>query len=232
MKLNLYLKSLKYIQGGEQHLWLSNGCECSVCKKERTKLSDKHVMLYISNLEDLSEDEYSHLCDKYKRKSTEYEIVWIPIVDESTSWNAEMKKKFKKIRDSMPWLSISDPSKLDKAIIKYIKKVWKFQEKSRLVVLDPKGKVKKSGDVDLFWIWENSAFKSESDSREEEDEEIWKLTTIQLLRDTLGSQVDVWVCLAMHVLSFSFSVESDILSHHIGHFKESNKYILLLFKMQ
>ena len=208
MKLNLYLKSLKYIQGGEQHLWLSNGCECSMCRKERTKLSDKHVMLYISNLEDLSEDEYSHLCDKYKRKSTEYEIVWIPIVDESTSWNAEMKKKFKKIRDSMPWLSISDPSKLDKAIIKYIKKVWKFQEKSRLVVLDPKGKVKKSGDVDLFWIWENSAFKYESDSRKGEG--IWKLTTIQLLRDTLGSQVDVWVRLAMHVLSFSFSFKSDI----------------------
>jgi len=176
-----------------------------LCAQEdlHNKLSGRYVMLYISSLEHTSEDEYSNLGDKYKNRSTLYEIVWIPIVDESTSWNEEMEKKFKEIQKSMPWYSISDPSKLDKAVIKYVKEIWNFTGKSLLVVLDPHGDFVKADDVKTFWIWEKSVFVSESDRRKNKLEQVWKGTTIQLLQDTMDPFLTEWVCLT---LSLSLSI--------------------------
>ncbi|XP_052204381.1 protein SIEVE ELEMENT OCCLUSION B-like isoform X2 [Diospyros lotus] len=166
------------------------------------KLSGRYAMLYISSLEHTSEDEYSNLGDKYKNRSTLYEIVWIPIVDESTSWNEEMEKKFKEIQKSMPWYSISDPSKLDKAVIKYVKEIWNFTGKSLLVVLDPHGDFVKADDVKTFWIWEKSVFVSESDSTENKLEQVWKGTTIQLLQDTMDPFLTEWIDAKKYIFLF------------------------------
>ncbi|XP_052205925.1 protein SIEVE ELEMENT OCCLUSION B-like [Diospyros lotus] len=169
---------------------------------ELDQLSGKHVLLYITSLEHLSEDEISILSEKYASKSTTYEIVWVPIVEESTSWNEEVEKHFKKARDSMLWFSISNPWKLGKAVITYIKEVWKFEDKSQLVALNPQGKFVKSGAVDLFWIWGKTVFQSRSPDGKEEDEQLWKGTTIQLLVDTLGTTINEWIAAQKYIFLF------------------------------
>ncbi|XP_052203918.1 protein SIEVE ELEMENT OCCLUSION B-like [Diospyros lotus] len=159
-------------------------------QEELNKLSGKHVLLYFSNLELLSKEEIFILPKKDVTKPTQYEIVWVPIVDESTSWNEEIKNKFMIMRNSMGWYSINDPWKLNKAVIKYIEEEWKFDGESEFVVLNPKGKFVISGAVNLFWFLEQSSFQVD----------YWK--TIQLLQHTMGSTVNNWIKAEKHIILF------------------------------
>ncbi|XP_052205649.1 protein SIEVE ELEMENT OCCLUSION B-like [Diospyros lotus] len=195
------MEILKALLWKESQATMIYNCSTKM-QEEMNKLSGKHVLLYFSNLEQLSEDEISILSEKYERKLTPYEIVWVPIMDESISWNEEIAKYFKKTRDSMPWYCINEPFKLGKAVIKYIKEVWKFKDRSQLVVLNPQGKFVKSGAVDLFWIWEKSVFASESTNIKEEDEQLWKGTMIQLLQDTLGETINEWIDARKYIFLF------------------------------
>ncbi|XP_052204367.1 protein SIEVE ELEMENT OCCLUSION B-like isoform X1 [Diospyros lotus] len=173
----------------QSHLTSIYNCSTKT-QEELNKLSGKHVFLYISNLGHLSEEEISILSENYARKSTPCEIVWVPIVDISTSWNEEIEKYFKKMRDSMGWYSINDPWKLNKAVIKYIEEEWKFEGESEFVVLNPKGKFVISGAVNLFWFLEQSSFQVD----------YWK--TIQLLQQTMGSIVNNWIDAGKHIFLF------------------------------
>ncbi|XP_052206053.1 protein SIEVE ELEMENT OCCLUSION A-like [Diospyros lotus] len=85
------------------------------------------------------------------------------------------------MQDSMTWYSINDPWKLNKAVIKYTKEVWKFEKESEFVVLNPKGEFVISAAVNLFWFLERSGFQVD----------YWK--TIQLLQETMGSIVNEWI---------------------------------------
>lgn len=160
-------------------------------------LRRKNVLLFISDLE-LSREELSMLEQMFiearhqpSRPESQYEVVWLPVVDRSTPWNETKEKLFESLQAQMPWFSIYHPSLLDPAVIRYIKEVWHFNKKALLVVLDPQGRVVNPNAIHMMWIWGSLAFPFTS-AREEAlwKEESWRL---ELLADSIEPLLYNWV---------------------------------------
>lgn len=156
------------------------------------------MLLFISDL-DLSHEELSMLQQMYveakenpTRAESQYEVVWLPVVDRSTPWDETKQKNFETHQLLMPWYSVYHPSLLEMAVIKYIKEVWQFKKKPLLVVLDPQGKVANPNAIHMMWIWGSLAFPFTS-AREEAlwKEETWR---IELLADSVDPIILAWVC--------------------------------------
>ncbi|XP_039013092.1 protein SIEVE ELEMENT OCCLUSION B-like isoform X2 [Hibiscus syriacus] len=165
---------------------------------EKTKvqidvLRRKHVLLLISDL-DISHDEIQvlELVYKYERVSTElnYEIVWLPIVDQS-AWNDGYEQKFTNLQSIMPWYTMSHPSNIEPAVMKYAREVWRFVKKPIVVTLDPQGKVTCTNALNMIWIWGNTAFPFST----EKEATLWKAETwtIELLVDGLEQNLPTWI---------------------------------------
>ncbi|XP_061985496.1 protein SIEVE ELEMENT OCCLUSION B-like [Populus nigra] len=160
-------------------------------------LRRKSVLLLISDLEPSQEELsmlqqiYSEAREQPGRAESQYEIVWLPVMDRSTSWNETKKKQYEDFQSSMPWYSVYHPSLLDVAVIRYIKEVWHFNKKALLVVLDPQGKVVNPNAIHMMWIWGSLAFPFTS-LREEGlwKEETWK---IDLLADNIDPALSSWI---------------------------------------
>jgi len=159
-------------------------------------LRRKNVLLLISGL-DMSNDELSILEQIYNesrhheaRLDSQYEVVWVPIVDRSVQSDA-MKEKFESMQSSMPWFTVYHPSLIEKEVIRFIKEVWHFRNKPILVVLDPQGKVVCPNALHMMWIWGSSAFPFTS-LREEYlwRDETWRL---ELLVDGIDPVILNWV---------------------------------------
>ncbi|KAF5940037.1 hypothetical protein HYC85_021204 [Camellia sinensis] len=160
-------------------------------------LRNKNVLLLISDL-DLSNEEHfivDQICTESKQQPTtlesQYEVVWLPVMDRTTPWNDEKGQKFEAIQASISWYSVYHPLMLDPVVIKYIKEVWHFNKKALLVVLDPQGKVVNPNAIHMCWIWGNMAFPFTS----LKEKELWKETplTIELLADTIDQSILNWV---------------------------------------
>lgn len=125
------------------------------------------------------------------RLESQYEIVWIPVVDRSIPWTDESQKQFENQQQLMPWHSVYHPSLVDPAVIKYIKEVWKFNKKVMLVVLDTNGKVANFNALHMMWIWGSVGYPFSS-AKEEAlwNEETWR---IELLADTVEPMIFNWV---------------------------------------
>ena len=156
-------------------------------------------MLLISDLE-ISHEElavlqqmYSEAREQPGRPESQYEVVWLPIVDRSSPWNESKEKLFEDFQMIMPWYSVYHPKLLDVPVIRYIKEVWHFNKKPMLVVLDQQGKVVNPNAIHMMWIWGSLAFPFTS-SREEAlwKEETWK---IDLLADSIDPMIQAWVSL-------------------------------------
>ncbi|KAJ9152811.1 hypothetical protein P3X46_026331 [Hevea brasiliensis] len=105
----------------------------------------KNVQLLVSRL-DISHDEHSILEQIYNESKlyatsldSQYEVVWIPIVDHTH--NDSMQSQFEALQVMVPWYSMHHPSVIKKVVIMFIKERWHFKNKPILVVLDPQGKV-------------------------------------------------------------------------------------------
>ncbi|MBA0750536.1 hypothetical protein Gogos_001947, partial [Gossypium gossypioides] len=161
-------------------------------------LRRKNVLLLISSLE-FANDELAILEQIYNesrihatRLESQYEVVWIPIVDHSIiPLPEEMQTKFENLQSTMPWYSVQDPLFIKKPVIRFIKEVWHFRTKPILVVLDPQGKVVSPNAIHMMWIWGSTAFPFTS-LREEAlwREETWRL---DLLVDGIDPTVLNWI---------------------------------------
>ncbi|XP_061963670.1 protein SIEVE ELEMENT OCCLUSION B-like [Populus nigra] len=160
-------------------------------------LRRKNVLLLISGL-DMSTDELSILEQIYNesrhhgpRLDSQYEVVWVPIVDRSVQWSDPMKGKFESMQSSMPWFTVYHPSLIEKAVIRFIKEVWHFRNKPILVVLDPQGKVVCPNALHMMWIWGSSAFPFTS----LREESLWKDETwrLELLVDGIDPAILNWI---------------------------------------
>ncbi|GMH01541.1 hypothetical protein Nepgr_003380 [Nepenthes gracilis] len=158
-------------------------------------LRRKNVLLLISDLE-LSHEELSILDQMYQesrqyptRAESQYEVVWLPV--DSTPWNETKQKQFEYLQSMMLWYSVPHPSLLDRAVIRYIKEVWHFNQKPLLVVLDTLGRVVNPNAIHMMWIWGSQAFPFTS-AREEAlwKEETWR---IELLADTIEPLIFTWI---------------------------------------
>ncbi|XVF16297.1 hypothetical protein REPUB_Repub10bG0019100 [Reevesia pubescens] len=161
-------------------------------------LRRKNVLLLISSLE-FSSDELAILEQIYNesrihatRLESQYEVVWIPIVDRSiVPLTEETRAKFENLRSTMPWYSVEDPLMIEKPVIRFVKEVWHFRTKPILVVLDPQGKVVSPNAIHMMWIWGSTAFPFTS-LREEAlwREETWRL---DLLVDGIDPMILNWI---------------------------------------
>lgn len=160
-------------------------------------LRRKNVLLLISDL-DLSHEELSILDQMYQesrqhptRAESQYEVVWLAVVDRSTPWTEQKQQQFEALQSMMPWYSVCHPSLLDPAVIRYIKEVWHFNKKPLLVVLDPQGRVANPNALHMMWIWGSMAFPFTT-AREEA---LWKDETwrIELLADAVEPMIFQWV---------------------------------------
>ncbi|GAB2257778.1 hypothetical protein Droror1_Dr00013938 [Drosera rotundifolia] len=154
-------------------------------------LRRKNVLLLISDL-NISQEELSMLEQIYNdTKIHQYEIVWLPIIDRSIQWNDTLQSQFERLQGPMQWYSIYHPTKINTAVIKFVRDVWNFRSKPILVVLDPQGKVVSPNATHMMWIWGSTAFPFTS-SREEAlwREESWKL---ELLVDAIDQTILDWI---------------------------------------
>ncbi|KAE8023572.1 hypothetical protein FH972_009250 [Carpinus fangiana] len=160
-------------------------------------LRRKNVLLFISDLE-LSRDELSMLEQMFvearshpARLESQYEVVWLPVLDRSTPWNDTKRKQFEALQLQMPWYSVCEPFQLDPAVIKYIKEVWHFNKKALLVVLDPQGRVVNPNAIHMMWIWGSLAFPFTS----AKEEALWKEESwrIELLADAIDPLLFTWI---------------------------------------
>ncbi|KAK0573031.1 hypothetical protein LWI29_002059 [Acer saccharum] len=160
-------------------------------------LMRKNVLLLISDL-DVSPDELLILDQMYQESrqsptttESQYEVVWMPVLDWTDPWTEEKQQWFETLQRTMPWYSIHHPSKVDPAVIRYIKEFWHFEKKTIIVVLDLQGKVVNTNALYMMWIWGSLAFPFTS-SREEAlwREESWRL---ELLADSIDLAIPAWI---------------------------------------
>ncbi|GMH24850.1 hypothetical protein Nepgr_026693 [Nepenthes gracilis] len=162
--------------------------DCSYKRQVQLEvLRGKNVLLLISDL-NISQEELSMLEQIYNEtKLHQYEIVWIPIVDRSIQWSDVVQARFEGLLGPMRWYSVYQPSKLDAAVIKFVRDDWNFMGKPILVVLDPQGKVVSPNAIHMMYIWGSTAFPFTS-KREEALwlGESWKL---ELLVDAIDHRI-------------------------------------------
>ncbi|KAL6325473.1 hypothetical protein AAG906_023318 [Vitis piasezkii] len=109
-------------------------------------LRRKNVLLLISGLS-ISHDELSILEQIYNesrvhgtRMESQYEVVWIPVVDRSVVWTDAMQDRFVTLQATMPWYSVYTPTLIDKAVIRFIKEI----KEGKFIYL--------YGGTDMEWI--------------------------------------------------------------------------------
>ncbi|XP_057984261.1 protein SIEVE ELEMENT OCCLUSION B-like [Malania oleifera] len=160
-------------------------------------LRRKNVLLLISGL-DISQDELSILEQIYNesrqhasRFESQYEVVWIPIVDHSVTWTDPMQQHFEDLQTNMPWYTVHHPSMVEKAVIRFVKDVWQFRNKPILVVLDPQARVVSPNALHMMWIWGSSAFPFTS----MKEEALWRDETwrLELLVNGIDPTIINWI---------------------------------------
>nr|KYP65124.1 hypothetical protein KK1_011353 [Cajanus cajan] len=130
---------------------------------EQVKIEEfkkKHVLLFISGLENIDEETQllKSISEKLKEKPREVEgyrkedfkILWIPIVDE---WNEKHRKELETNlqRTKIGWYVVKDFS--FETGIKLIKEVFNYREKPIIPLISPEGKVENSDTRQIMSMW-------------------------------------------------------------------------------
>ncbi len=173
-------------------------------------LRRKYVLLLISDT-DISQEEVAILEQIYEarqhptRQESQYEVVWLPILDPNVPMTETMQKQFDNLQATMPWYSVYHPSLIERPVIKFIKEVWNFTKKPILVVIDPQGRVASPNALHMMWIWGSIAFPFTS-AREEA---LWKEETLrlELLVDIIDPLIVNWVSTSSQlIVSFQITL--------------------------
>ncbi|XP_050214001.2 protein SIEVE ELEMENT OCCLUSION B-like [Mercurialis annua] len=160
-------------------------------------LKRKSVLLLISNL-NISEDELTILKLIFNesniittRQEHQYEVVWIPIIENHSLGGDEMETQFRRLINKMPWYSIQYPHLIEKVAVKLIQEVWHFKNNTILVALDPQGRVVSPYALHLLWIWGSNAFPFTRFNQES----LWKAETwrLELLVDGVDASILRWI---------------------------------------
>ncbi|KAK4762508.1 hypothetical protein SAY86_008276 [Trapa natans] len=178
--------------------------DCSTKKRVGLDVLRRRIVLLLISEIDIPVEELAILDQMYAesrqhptRPESQYEIVWIPVVDQTVPWTAQTQKQFEETQGMMMWHSVYHPSLIDRAVNKYIKEVWKFNKKAMLVVMDPQGKVVNYNATHMMWIWGSLAYPFTS-AREEA---LWKGESwrIELLADSIDPKLFDWLSQEKHI---------------------------------
>ncbi|KAL8160121.1 hypothetical protein V2J09_001658 [Rumex salicifolius] len=191
-------------------------------------LRRKNVLLLISDLS-ISSDELSILEQIYNdSKIHAYDILWLPIVDQTMEWTEAMQVQFERLQGSMPWYSVHHPSKITKSFIKFARLDWNFRSKPVLVVLDPRGKVLCPNAIHMMWIWGSNAFPFTTE-REGMlwNEELWRL---ELLIDGIDQTILDWFTREARAVAQAAGIKLEMIYVGKGNKKELVRKICATIK--
>ncbi|CAK9180442.1 unnamed protein product [Ilex paraguariensis] len=155
----------------------------------------KNVLLLISDL-DIPQEELANLENIYQthrtRQNISYEVVWLPILNETDLWTPEKQKQFDELQRPMPWYTLHHPSLIEKPVIRFIREIWNFRKKPILVVLDPQGQVVSPNALHMMWIWGSKASPFTT-MREISlwEAESWRLEL--LVTDEIDPTIQTWI---------------------------------------
>ncbi|XP_039043490.1 protein SIEVE ELEMENT OCCLUSION B-like [Hibiscus syriacus] len=186
------LKALIYAKDDQPPLWDGT-------TKRRVNievLRRKSVLLLISDIE-IPDKELLILEQIYNDSrgqtgiESQYEVIWIPIVNRSTPFDDTKMTQFESVQATMQWHSVVHPSMIQPVVIRYIKEVWGFSKKPLLVVLDPQGKVVNHNAMHMMFIWGSAAYPF----TKLREEALWKGETwrIELLADSIDTNINNWL---------------------------------------
>ncbi|KAJ9683823.1 hypothetical protein PVL29_016360 [Vitis rotundifolia] len=161
-------------------------------------LKGKNVFLLISGL-DFPDEEllllkhiHKEFCLKRSLTLRRHEFMWIPIVDRSFKWkDSQQQEMFELLQASMPWYSVCTPARIDKAVIRFIKDEWHFQNKPILVVLDSLGKVMNRNAIHMMRVWESAGYPFTSSK----EKALWEKATwgLELLVHDVDPTIQEWI---------------------------------------
>ncbi|XVF16298.1 hypothetical protein REPUB_Repub10bG0019200 [Reevesia pubescens] len=160
-------------------------------------LRKRNVLLLISDL-DILQDEFAILEQIYNesrsqptRQESQYEFVWLPVLDPSIPLSRIKQDKFETLNAIMTWYTLHHPSLIDRAVFKFIKEVWHFEKKPILVVLDSEGRVACPNALHMMRIWGALAFPFTT----AEEDALWKAETwkLELLVDGIDPVIQNWI---------------------------------------
>ncbi|KAI3452652.1 hypothetical protein Pfo_009316 [Paulownia fortunei] len=168
-------------------------------------LKSKYILLLISDL-DLPPEELNILMLVYsfRSRNQEYEVLWLPILDQTTTLTLSQETLFYGLRNSMPWYSVDHPSLVDPVAIRFIRQEWKFEHMPMAVVLDHQGKPSNLDALPMMWIWGSMAFPF-TIAREGH---LWAESSwnIDLLADAIDPRIPEWVCVPKFVHSLATQI--------------------------
>ncbi|MBA0577470.1 hypothetical protein Golob_006892, partial [Gossypium lobatum] len=154
-------------------------------------LRNKHLLFLISDL-DISIDEIKVLNWLYQRNDQMYEIVWLPIIDLSMSYDV---KRFWELKQLMKWSVAVEPTRVEADVVEFVKKEWHFIRQAIAVSMTSAGEVVCQNALPMLWTWGNTAFPF-SDKTEEilwnsiNERHGWKLELV--LDDFIVPELRSW----------------------------------------
>ncbi|XP_073295207.1 protein SIEVE ELEMENT OCCLUSION B-like [Primulina huaijiensis] len=155
-------------------------------------LRSKHVLLLITDL-DIPHEELNILHSIYNQHPTrqEYEVLWLPIVDSSTSMASLQDTEYRNLQNLMPWHSVEHPSFIEPVAVRYIREVWNFTHRPMLVVLDPQAKLSNLDALPMMWIWGSNGFPF----TKQREMTLWAESTwnLELLADAIDPRFTDWI---------------------------------------
>ncbi|XP_043726316.1 protein SIEVE ELEMENT OCCLUSION A-like [Telopea speciosissima] len=116
-------------------------------------LEKKNVLLLISSELEVNKEEIGIMVEMYKntRQVCQYDLVCLTLGKTTRSQKEEFENMLN--LKKLPWYLLHDEHSINRAVIKYIKEVWHFNNKPILVVLDPQGRVISQNSFANIRIW-------------------------------------------------------------------------------
>nr|GMD13296.1 protein SIEVE ELEMENT OCCLUSION B-like [Ipomoea batatas] len=202
LEISTLTHKLSYLLGDLQRALNQSSQEISKIKHQIKRkhsldfLRRKYVFLLVSDLE-IPNEVVSMLRHMYhdskqdpSRPESQFEVVWLPIVDRRSAWTEAKDRQFQAMYGSMPWFSVSHPRNIDDAVFGYVKEVWGFTHKPLLAVVDPQGKLVNVNAFPMFWIFGSVAFPF----TKSKEEALWNETSwnMGLLADSIDQNIFNW----------------------------------------
>lgn len=130
------------------------------------------------------------------RTESQYEVVWVPIVD---FWSEEKYRLFENLRDQMDWHSVHHPSVVSPVVVRFIKEKWNFTKKPMLVVLDTQGKIVHKNAIHMMCIWGSLAYPFTTNK----EKLLWEESSwsLDLIVDNLEPSMGIWVRFLTYITS-------------------------------
>ncbi|KAH7522191.1 hypothetical protein FEM48_Zijuj07G0112200 [Ziziphus jujuba var. spinosa] len=173
----------------EQRILIKSSINSTAAKRKRIEmLRTKDVLLLISSM-DISHDDTAVLKSIYEQiesRKYNYEIVWIPIVEQ---WNVELHEKFCNLKNQMPWYVLELDSHI--AGIEFIKEKWNFTGKTIAVLMNSQGKVENHNALEMISLWGMDAFPftKESERTILQKEKNW----LRLVTKNTHPNIETWM---------------------------------------